>query len=204
MSFFDRQTAVANQPSHLTGRHKAPTGVPTSTQVLVGGREPRHARFWQTTEVFARRAWPCPPFISDSLPTVTAPAWFHSSRTVKEFSFTSGRSSWRCCGQGCSHEPTSCPCWVFLGEHARSAGLPPVGASANCTPTAPAFFKAESRAATRFEFASENGSNHPVSEHAQARGRGHIAPNGGTPADLPARTHDERCGQASFHAEVVA
>lgn len=37
MSFFDRQTAVANQPSHLTGRHKAPTGVPTSTQVLVGG-----------------------------------------------------------------------------------------------------------------------------------------------------------------------
>jgi hypothetical protein len=39
LSFFDRQTAAANQPGHLTGRHKAPTGVPTSTQVLVGGEE---------------------------------------------------------------------------------------------------------------------------------------------------------------------
>ena len=36
-SFTDRHTALANQLSHLTGRHKAPTGVPTSTQVLVGG-----------------------------------------------------------------------------------------------------------------------------------------------------------------------
>jgi hypothetical protein len=39
MSFSDRQTRVTNQPGHLTGRHKAPTGVPTSTQVLVGGEE---------------------------------------------------------------------------------------------------------------------------------------------------------------------
>lgn len=29
MSFTDRQTALANQPSHLAGRHRAPTGAPT-------------------------------------------------------------------------------------------------------------------------------------------------------------------------------
>jgi hypothetical protein len=39
LSFFDKQTAAESQPSHLTGRHKAPTGVPTSTKVLVGGEE---------------------------------------------------------------------------------------------------------------------------------------------------------------------